>query len=97
VVPDQASLAPFMGDSPLIAFDLDDEFESFMRKACPLVRETSIQYKESRRVFVSGCAAMYQHLLNEVTTLPEAEAHKELEQISVQLEQFFHKRLGFSD
>lgn len=81
----------------MISFDLDDEFEHFMRKVFPMVRETETQYKESRRVFVAGCAAMYSHLVNELTILPEDEALKELEKISEQIQEFMKKRIGFSD
>lgn len=79
----------------MISFDIDDEFEAFMRKANPLVRESSAQYKESRRVFVAGVAATYSFLLNELTPLPEEQAMKELEKISDQLKAF-RKRIGFN-
>jgi hypothetical protein len=82
---------------PYTPFDLDDEFEDFMRKACPEVKEYSVQYRESRRVFAAGCAAMYYFCAFEVSELPEDEAVKELEKLRAQLREFFKHRLGFSD
>ena len=79
----------------MISLDIDDEFESYMRKANPLVRETSVQYRESRRVFFAGCASMYSFLLNELTALPEDQATKELSNISEQLKEFA-KRIDFN-
>lgn len=80
----------------MIEFDLDDEFEKFMRTANPRVPETSMQYKESRRVFVAGAAAMFLFTTNELTTLNDDDAFKQLEKIKAQLEEFFKKRVGFS-
>jgi hypothetical protein len=42
--------------------DLDDAFEEFMRTANPRVDKTSIQYRESRRVFFAGMFLMFNHL-----------------------------------
>jgi hypothetical protein len=81
----------------MIQFDIDDQFENFMRMANPRVRETDSQYKESRRVFYAGCAAIFYFLTNEVTTLSDEDGFKQLDQIKTQLEHFAQKRVGFSD
>lgn len=81
----------------MIAFDIDDEFETFMRKANPKVKETSYQYFESRRVFAAGVAAFYFYLTNELTEVSEDQGMRELEKVRQQLVEFFGKRVGFSD
>jgi hypothetical protein len=86
-----------MNKKPYTPFDLDDQFEDFMRKACPDVEEFSVQYKESRRVFAAGCAAMYFWVAFELSELPEDEGVIELEKLRAQLLEFFKDRLGFSD
>lgn len=79
-----------------VSFDIDDAFEEFMRKANPRVPETATQYLESRRVFYAGIAALFMFVSNDLTTLPDEEAFRELEKIKKQIDQFFHKRLGFN-
>lgn len=76
-------------------FDLDDEFEAFMRKVNPTVPETSVQYQESRRVFVAGALDMYVFCVNELTVLPEDEAINALRKINEQFKDF-RKRVGFN-
>jgi len=67
--------------------DLDDAFESYMRKVNPTVAETSTQYRESRRVWFAAVAVIYYYLLS-VTTLPEDDAIKLLAKIEKQLREF---------
>lgn len=79
----------------MISLDLEDEFEGFMRKVNPDVAETSVQYQESRRVFIAGALAMYTFCVNELTVASEDEALKELGKISAQFKEF-QKRVGFN-
>lgn len=81
----------------MIAFDLDDEFEEFMRKVFPMVRETETQYKESRRVFVAGCAAMFFFWVRDVARVSDEEGVEALKKVQDQLDEFMRKRIGFSD
>ena len=81
----------------MIEFDIDDSFEEFMRKANPLVRETSSQYKESRRVFWAGAAATFLFMTRQVPTVSEDEGVKLLEKLKREIEDFVRRRVGFSD
>jgi len=78
-------------------FDLDDEFENFMRRVFPAVKEHEIQYKESRRVFTAGAAVMFMHITGEIPQLSEDHAMEELKKLDDQFSDFFKKRVGFSD
>jgi hypothetical protein len=42
--------------------DLDDAFEEYMRSTQPMLDKTSVQYRESRRIFFGGMFLMFQHL-----------------------------------
>jgi hypothetical protein len=79
------------------AFDLDDEFEEFMQKVNPTVDPTSVQYKESRRVFMAGAGAMFIFCTFELANLPEADGVAALERLRRELNEFFYKRVGFTD
>lgn len=79
--------------TPMEPLDLDDAFEDLMRKANPTVKQHSVQYRESRRMFFSGAASIFMHLL-QVATLPEREAETQLGQIEKQIEEFFKDRLA---
>jgi hypothetical protein len=67
--------------------DIDDVFEDFMRKVNPSVAEHSVQYKESRRCFFAGCAAVFYNTIA-LTTIPEPDAMQELTSIDNQLTEF---------
>jgi hypothetical protein len=68
--------------------DLDDEFEAFMRKVNPQVRQHEAQYKESRRVWFAACAALFHHMANKVTEISDDEGVKEYENVTQQLQEF---------
>jgi hypothetical protein len=42
--------------------DLDDAFEEFMHHTNPAVDKTSVQYRESRRVWFAGMFLMFSHI-----------------------------------
>jgi hypothetical protein len=79
------------------AFDLDDEFEEFMRKVNATVPQYSGQYKESRRVFMAGAGAMFIFCTFELAKLPDEEGVAALEKLRRELNEFFYKRVGFTD
>lgn len=77
-------------------YDVDDAFEEFMRKCFPLVKETTTQYRESRRIFYAGVTSVYYALVGDITKLPDTDAEKQLGLIDDQLVEFFKKRVGFN-
>jgi hypothetical protein len=77
-------------------WDLDDEFENFMRRVFPTVKELDRQYLEARRIFASGAASMYFHLTGDVTAVPDDEGVKELARIDKELTDFFKRQIGFN-
>jgi len=79
------------------SFDIDDEFQRFMLKCFPNVKEHEVQYKESRRIFSAGAAVMFMHVTGELAQLPEETALEELKKLDAQFEDFFKKRVGFTD
>jgi hypothetical protein len=70
-----------------IKLDLDDVFDDYMRKVNPEVVQHSTQYRESRRAFFAGAAALYYHLLA-LTSRSEEFAMAELQQVEKQLTDF---------
>jgi hypothetical protein len=72
--------------------DLDDEFEELMRKSQPGVPIYTTQYRESRRVFYAGAAAMFLGTMR-LATLPDDQAEEGMSDLQKQLEAFFHDRL----
>jgi hypothetical protein len=56
-----------------MTLDLDDEFESYMRKVNPTVPEHSTQYRESRRVFHAGAFVVFTYITYHVASLSEDE------------------------
>jgi hypothetical protein len=78
-------------------YDIDDAFEEFMRKANPGVREASVQYAESRRVFMAGIASVFLFLQGtELRAISDEEAEAQLKLIDAQLIDFFKRRVGFN-
>jgi hypothetical protein len=67
--------------------DIDDAFDDYMRAVNPEVAAHSVQYRESRRAFFAGSAALYYHLLV-LAGYPEVAAMAEMKQIDEQLENF---------
>lgn len=59
-------------------FDLDDAFDDYMRRVAPSVREHEVQYRESRRAFVAGARRLFVYMTQEVVTLSDDDAEKEL-------------------
>ena len=43
----------------MFEFDIDDEFEAFMREVHPHVAEHSTEYSVMRRVFYAGCTTIF--------------------------------------
>ena len=78
---------------PKMNLDLDDAFEELMRNAYPDIKEHSIQYRESRRIFFGGAATIFFHAM-ELTRLSDDEAEDGLSMIQKQLEEFYHLRLA---
>jgi hypothetical protein len=76
-------------------YDIDDEFENFMRRVYPDVLEHSIQFRECRRVFLSGAASMFLWLEG-LAAYPENHGVDALADVSKQLEEFFYKQVGFN-
>lgn len=69
--------------------NIEREFEKYMRKVNPGVYEQSVQYKESRRVFFAGVAALHFHLTGpEFLHMREMECVDELSRIEKQLMEF---------
>lgn len=75
------------------AFDLDDAFEDLMRRVNPDVPQHGIQYKESRRMFYAGAAAVFFRTL-ELTALEDDKAEEQLANLQKQLEEFFKDRVA---
>lgn len=73
--------------------DLDDAFEALMREAAPHVGAYTVQYRESRRMFYAGAAAVFFHAL-ELTNLPEDQAEEHLSGLQKQIEEFFKERVA---
>lgn len=69
------------------SLDLDDVFESYMRKVNPGVPQHSAQFKESRRIWFASAAAIHFHLLA-MTELSDDEGLAELKKIELQLLEF---------
>jgi hypothetical protein len=70
-------------------YDIDDEFEDFMRRVQPDLPETSVQHKESRRVFFAGVCSLYYFLMsNDFQSLPDQQALEECARIDKQLMEF---------
>ena len=78
-------------------FDIDDEFEAFMRKCAPEVPETSVQYKESRRVFSAGAAVMFLYITRELPLFSDESGVEELQKLQAQFDEMFYKRIGWTD
>lgn len=83
-----------MAQSHSESYDLDDEFEDFMRKCNPKVKEHSQQYLESRRVFMAACASMFYYIVG-LAKYDENVAEKELHRVSDQLDKF-RELIGFN-
>lgn len=73
-------------------FNIEQSFEGLMQKANPDVQKDSVQYKESRRMFYAGVAALFGHMV-ELTALPDALGFESLDDIKEQLAKF-QKRIG---
>lgn len=73
--------------------DIDDAFEIYMRAAYPGLPEHSQQHRECRRVWYAGMWLLFNHMLAVSTTLPEADAARELNQIQKQMETFGFERV----
>lgn len=73
--------------------DLDDAFEDLMRRAYPDVQTTDVQYRESRRVFYAGAAAVFFYTL-ELTALSDDEAEIRLGNLQKQIEEFYKIRVA---
>jgi hypothetical protein len=85
---------PIHGSVPPV-YDLDDEFEAFMRRCYPMVKEHSRQYLESRRIFIAGIASCYFYVVS-LARYDVDEAEKELLNLQKQLDEFFMKKMGFN-
>ena len=73
-------------------FDIDDEFESFMRRCYPKVKEHWPQYKESRRIFIAGMASCFFYTVS--LAKYEAEVgEEELHKLQDQLCEYFIERM----
>ena len=79
--------------SNLLGFDLDDTFEEMMRRAYHDVAEHSVQYRESRRIFYAGAAAVFFHTIG-LANLSDEQGEEQLSALQKQIEDFYHHRLG---
>lgn len=61
--------------------DLDDAFDDYMRRVAPTVPQASMQWRESRRAFVAGMRRVYVYMTQEVVTLSDDAAEKELQRL----------------
>jgi|SRR5215475_1751320 len=73
--------------------DIHKEFDELMERTLPGVPKSDIQYVERRRMFFSGVAAMYYHMVGSVADMPEDEAEAELRKIGAQLKDYFTRFL----
>ncbi len=72
----------------MINLDLDDAFENFMRQVHGAnVKDTSVQWNESRRVFFCGVEQMFSFAM-QLTALPDDKAEQGLSNIQKQLADF---------
>jgi hypothetical protein len=69
------------------AFDIDDEFEHYMRRCYTGVPQHSEQYRESRRIFFAGMASTFYQLMK-LTALSDEAAEAGLANIEKQLKAF---------
>jgi hypothetical protein len=74
------------------AFDVDDEFEDFMRRCYPAVKEHDKQYTESRRIFLAGMVSCFFYTLS-LAKYDTDIAEKELRKLQTQLVEYFVKRM----
>lgn len=73
-------------------FDIDDEFEAFMRRCYHKVKEHSPQYRESRRIFLAGMASCFFYVVS-LAKFEEDIAEEELHKLQDQLCEYFIKRM----
>lgn len=62
-------------------FDIEDEFDTYMRKVAPSVQQHDVQYRESRRAFVVGARRLYIYMTQGVVQLSDSDAEKELQRL----------------
>jgi hypothetical protein len=73
----------------MFTFDIDDEFESFMREVFPTEAEHSAEYKTCRRVFYAGCVAIFFNFFmsDELLALSPDERLKAFENVKAQMKE----------
>jgi hypothetical protein len=70
----------------MIRFDIDDEFESFMREVLPHVAEHSTEYRVMRDVFFAGCAVTSEFYMQHA--FPSIDTLKALQKVHDQINEF---------
>lgn len=72
-------------------FDLEDAFDDYMRRVAPEVLQHEIQYRESRRAFIAGARRLYVYMTQEVVTLSDAAAEKELQRLDNEMRVYWNR------
>lgn len=65
--------------------DFEDTFDDYMRRVLPGVPEHAVQYRESRRAFVAGARRIYAYMTQQVVTLSDTAAERELQRLDNEL------------
>jgi hypothetical protein len=68
-----------------MSFDLEDEFDNYMRQVAPSVQQHEVQYRESRRAFIAGARRLYLHMTRDVVQLSDSDAEKELQRLDKEM------------
>lgn len=77
----------------MIPIDIDDEFESFMRKVFPKVPITSSQWRESRKIFYCAILIIFLHFKKDLSGASINEFDSEMVSIDKQMRNFFLRSL----
>lgn len=72
-------------------FDLEDEFDDYMRKVGPHIPQHTIQYRESRRAFIAGARRLYVYIIEGVTEMSDENAEKELSRLDSEMRVFWKR------
>lgn len=75
------------------AFDLDDEFETMMRKLYSEVKEYSNQYRESRRIFFAGALCTFLRSID-LAARSDDDAAAGMADLNQQIMAFFEGRVA---
>jgi hypothetical protein len=72
-------------------YNIESEFQQFMKTVAADVSTDSVQYKESRRVWFAATLRLLMHLTITVADLPEDEGIDILEDLTSQCNEFKEK------